>query len=116
MIRGLAYALALTWLTEGIVTLLLTRRKSFVLYNFWCNALTNPLMNVLGIVLMYKMPQFDIRIYYTAAETAVILSETTLYAFFDKKRHSKKFYFLLSLATNAASLAFGAVLSKYRLW
>ncbi|MBQ6553903.1 MAG: hypothetical protein IJR45_06615 [Firmicutes bacterium] len=107
ILTGLSYAFLLTCITEAAVTLIITRKKRFVLYNFCCNALTNPLLNILGIMLMYKMPHFNMIIYYTAGEFAVLLAETALYAFFDKNGHSKKYYFFLSLVTNAVSLAAG---------
>ena len=113
ILAGLSYAFLLTVAVEGAVTLIFTRQKVFLLYNLCCNALTNPLLNVVGLALAYKMQGFDAKLYYTAGELLVLFAEAALYAFFDNKRHSKKYYFCLSLLTNAASLAAGVLFLRF---
>lgn len=106
---AMAEALLITWMVEGIITAVLTRKARFVLFNFWCNAITNPPLNAMGI---FVFADRYFLLWAIVGEILVLLTETALYSLFDKKRQSLKRYFLLSLITNAASVLAGVVLFR----
>ena len=106
----LAVPLLLTWIIEGIVVIIFTRKPKFVLYSVWCNIITNPLLNFIGIILYNS---FGIYIYWCWAvigEIALLFSEMWLYGFFDNHALSKKYYFLLSLTANGISVLLGFII------
>lgn len=105
---NLLYALLLTIIAEGLVLLLVTRKKSWVLQSVYCNLVTNPSLNLL---LLFVRPHIG-----SAAETAliavlelaVVISEALLYRAMAGERLRK--CLLLSLAANAASYLSGRFL------
>ena len=109
LLSGLAFALVLTVLTEGIVTLIVTRKWRYVLFNYWCNVLTNPPLNL--ILFGVRSITGDAAYWAVAVlEIAVLFIECALYDKFDGHRRSKHRYFLLSLVTNAASFSLGELI------
>ena len=112
LLSNLAYALTLTILIEGAVTLLITRSKRFLLFNYWCNCLTNPLLNLAAWFLLGQTSSGAAYWAFAAVgETLVLFSEYWLYGKFDGRQQPKRRYFLLSLVTNAASFAAGELIA-----
>lgn len=113
LLTNLSAALILTVLTEGILTLLLTRRPRYLLFNFWCNALTNPLLNLALFGIRCVTDRAGI---YACAvgigEIAVVLAEYAVYRHVDAKQQRNQWYFRLSLATNAFSFLTGEIISR----
>ena len=108
----LAVPLLLTWIIEGIVVIIFTRKPKFVLYSIWCNIITNPLLNFIGILLY---DNFGIIIYWCWAfvgEILVLFSEMWLYGYFDSHSLSKKYYFFLSLTANGISVLLGFLILR----
>ena len=73
------WSFLLTLVIEGIVILIIFRRKKYVYYSMLCNLLTNPAMNLL---LAASVILFGVNTYYLTlvlAELAVILVEATVY-------------------------------------
>ena len=73
------WSFLLTLVIEGIVILVIFRRKKYVYYSMLCNLLTNPAMNLL---LAASVILFGLNIYYLTlviAELAVIFVEATVY-------------------------------------
>lgn len=113
LLTDFSAALILTILIEGLLTLLMTRKPRYLLFNFWCNALTNPLLNLalLGI----RCVTDSAGIYACAVgigEIAVVLAEYAVYRRVDARQQRNSWYFRLSLATNACSFCIGEALSR----
>lgn len=111
LLTNFAAALILTVLIEGIVTILLTRKPRYLLFNFWCNALTNPLLNL--ALFCIRSAAVSAAIYPCAVgigEIAVVCAEYTVYRCIDAKKQSNKWYFRLSLVTNAVSFCTGEII------
>ena len=115
ILNGMAYALVLTCLIEGCVTLLMKKSAEFLLFNFWCNVITNPLLNAVCIGIFYMTGSAAAyRTAVGAGEIAVLFSEALLYKAFDKGRHGFKEYFVLSLVTNLISFLSGIFIDLFR--
>jgi len=68
-----------TLVIEGIVILVIFRRKKYAYYSMLCNLLTNPAMNLL---LAASVKLFGVNAYYITlvfAELAVVLVEASVY-------------------------------------
>jgi len=110
LLTTLSAALILTVVIEGAVTLILTRSKRFLLFNYWCNCLTNPLLN---LALWFIRRETGDSAYWAVAigEIMVLLSEYLLYYIIDGKKLPRRKYFRLSLITNGASFGIGEILN-----
>ncbi len=106
---GFIYALLLTIVVEGIVMLALTRKWRWAYYNFLCNIVTNPLLN-LAVMLIFRITQ-NYGVYYVCVavgEVLVLVTEAELYhAMTDEKRGR---CYLRSLVTNACSFGLGQLI------
>lgn len=111
LLYGIAAAYITTCVIEGIVTLLMTKSPRFLLFNLWCNTLTNPLLNIGGILVMHFAGGRAFAAYTVMGEAAVLFAEARLYARFDKRSHTDAHYFLLSLVTNSVSVIAGLYVS-----
>lgn len=110
LISNFATALALTEIIELAVAWLLGCRKRHELsVIFLINLATNPLANFIVLV-AYNLLLLKINIYFLLAiETFVIITETLVLSYaLDKKL---KGAFVLSLAINSVSFAFGLLLN-----
>ena len=117
-ISSMSAALLLTWLVEGIITLLMTRSKKYFMFNVWVNMLTNPVLNFLGIFVAYRLGgQTAWVIFVAIGEVIVLFAEAWLYdaldRFTDDTLKSKLWYLRLSAVTNALSFAAGMVMNKF---
>ena len=111
LLSGLSFALVLTVLTEAVVTLIVTRKRRYVLFNYWCNVLTNPALNL--ILFGVRRITGDAADWAVAIlEIAVLFAECALYNRFDGHRRSIRWYFLLSLLTNAVSFGTGELIAR----
>ncbi|MBR6401319.1 MAG: hypothetical protein IKS17_08910 [Firmicutes bacterium] len=115
-LTAMSAALLLTWAVEGIVTLLLTKNKKYLMFNVWVNALTNPILNALGIFVAYRFGGHTAWVIYVAVgEVIVLFAEAWLYDAFDRLSgdtlKSRLWYFKLSAVTNALSFAAGVVMN-----
>ena len=111
LLSGIAVALVLTILIEGIVTLIFTRKWRYVLFNYWCNVLTNPALNLI-LYCVRSITGSDAYSAVVILEIAVLFTECALYQRFDRHRRSTRWYFLLSLLTNAVSFGTGELLDR----
>lgn len=108
----LSSALVLTVVIEGTITLCITRKARYLLFNLWCNALTNPLLNLMlfGIRCLTDTAW----IYWCCVllgEIAVLFAEFAVYRLADTKKQNTGWYFRLSLVTNAVSFSLGEILA-----
>ena len=112
LLSALGFALLLTVLSEGTAAYLLMRSPRYVLFNYWCNVLTNPLLN-LGLFLLRRMqiPVWAERGYILAAELLVVLAEAAICGAADRHALPKRKYLRFSVITNAVSFLLGAVIS-----
>ena len=116
-LTSMSAALMLTWIVEGIITLIYAKQKKYLLFSIWVNAITNPLLNALGIFVFYRLwGQTAWMIYVAVGEIIVLFTEAKLYDAFDRLSgdvlKSKMWYFMLSAITNILSFAAGIVLYK----
>lgn len=108
LLTNLSAALLLTIAAETPVTAVYARKGRYLLFNFWCNVLTNPLLN---LALFFIRRETGDSAYRAVAigELLVLYAEYRLYRLFDENRRSKRWYFGLSLTTNAFSYTFGVI-------
>ncbi len=90
----------------------MTRKPRYLLLNLWCNTLTNPLLNVL----LFCIRQTGAPAPFSAfalgiLEIAVVFAEFAVYRLADAKKQNNKWYFRLSLVTNAVSFSIGEILA-----
>ncbi len=106
----LLWALLLTVLIEGALTVLITRDRRKLRHNFLCNVITNPILNITAMLLhvLAGLPGYYLCLF--IGEPLVVLAEWRLYILFGEK--SSKKAFLLSLLTNALSLLAGLLINK----
>ena len=101
--------LLLTFMVEGVVILIIFRRKKYVYYSVLCNLLTNPALNLL---LTVSSILFGVRIYGLALvilELAVVIVEAAVYNYicgFGIKKSA-----ILSAFLNALSFAAGILVN-----
>lgn len=110
LISDFAIALALTEIIELAVAWLLRYRKGHELRAiFLINLATNPLVNYIVLV-AYNLSLLKINIYFLLAiEAFVLITETLMLSYaLDKKLNEA---FVLSLAINSVSFAFGLLLN-----
>ncbi len=110
LLSNLAYALLLTIVIEAAVALIFTRKRRYVLYSYLCNVLTNPALNL--ILYGVRCVTGDAAYWAVALlEIAVLFAECAIYRRLDARRRSVRWYFLLSLVTNAASFGTGELVT-----
>lgn len=110
LLASLGFALLLTVLTEGAVAFLMTRKARYVLYNYWCNLLTNPLLNLmLFAVRGMHPPGAVIWLCILCGEAAVFFGEAYLCKRMDGGKQARRWYLRFSLLTNAASFLLGLI-------
>ncbi|MBQ5310842.1 MAG: hypothetical protein ILP19_02210 [Oscillospiraceae bacterium] len=107
---SLIKALVLTIIIEGTVVYIITKDTKMLRYSIYCNLMTNPLLNLIGI--LFALISHNAFIIWTAVgETAVLISEAALYRLFGDV--SKKKAIILSAAANLCSFISGLLLSRY---
>lgn len=109
-IYRLLKALGLTIFIEGIVILAVTRDKVKLKHNIYCNLMTNPLLNLIAILVTIILGVKAYYIWIVIGEILVLLSEWRLYILFGEKSSEKAFFY--SFITNAVSLTAGILLAK----
>ena len=103
-------ALGLTILIEGIVIFAVTRDSQKVKHNLYCNLMTNPLLNLVAILVTIILGVKAYYIWIVIGEILVLLSEWQLYLLFGEKSSKKAFFY--SFITNAVSLGTGILMTK----
>ena len=105
------FCLILTIVIEVPVALLMTKQRRFLLYSIRCNLITNPPLNIAGLLLLQFFGMTAYICFAVVGESTVVLTEMWLYAVFDHRRSSLRRYFVLSLVCNAVSFLTGLLLS-----
>ncbi len=113
----MSLALMLTWVVEGITALIYAKEKKYLLFSIWVNAITNPLLNALGLFVVFNFwGQTAWIIYVAIGEIIVLFAEAKLYDAFDRLSggvlKSKLWYFKLSAIANILSFSAGLLLDK----
>lgn len=106
---SIVYALFLTLIIEGLVMLVLTRSKKWVYFNFLCNLVTNPILNLVMTGFWMVFP--DEVVYWIVVaigEIIVVIGEALLYRAMTGETGRK--CFIRSLATNGISFLLGLLL------
>ena len=106
---SLLSALVLTIIIEGAVVLLITKDTKILRYSIYCNLMTNPLLNLIGI-LFSALSHTAFIIWVAVGEIAVLISEAALYRLFGNV--PKKKAFIISLAANLCSFLAGILLDR----
>ncbi len=104
IIIELLSALAFTIIIEGIVVVLITRKANTLLVSVACNLLTNPLINILLIVVSI----YEMKLYYplmAVFEILVVIAEYFIYRVATDE--SKKRCVIMSVVANVLSFAIG---------
>ena len=105
---GFAQALFLTWLSEAVVVYAISRNIKLVYYSLLCNAVTNPLCNLICYTVYIR---FGLTLWYISiliCELSVYISEVYLYRYFSGLKLKK--CVILSLASNTFSLLLGILI------
>lgn len=106
-------ALAFTILIEGIVVVVITRKANALFVSVACNLLTNPLINVILIVVSI----YEINLYYplmAVLEILVVIAEYFIYRIATDE--SKKRCVIISVAANVLSFAIGMGITHLIFW
>mgnify|MGYP003295015298 CR=1 FL=1 len=101
------YPLLLTIIIEGIIIILITRKKKWLVYNIICNLLTNPLLNLSLLYLVTNNNSFLIP--FIIGEILVIIVEWLIYILISNDKKADCFKY--SLITNMISLTIGLLLN-----
>ena len=104
----LFYALLLTIVIEGLLLLLVTRSKQWVLQSVYCNLVTNPILNLILFFVRSHIGDAAETALIAVLEISVVFSEALLYRAMSGEKVGK--CLLLSLAANAASYLSGLVI------
>ena len=110
LLWSLLEALVLTIIIEGIAAYIMTRDTVKLRHNICCNLITNPLLNLIAILLVMVSGRTAYYIWLVIGEILVLISEWRLYILFGEKSGKKAF--MLSLVTNALSLSAGIILNS----
>lgn len=103
-------ALIATILIEGIVTILVTRSWKWVWYNFLCNIVTNPLLNLSISFFVNKIYGSWIYVF-IIGEAVVLFSEMWLLKLMSGETYKKCFF--ISLITNLVSCVAGLIFDAF---
>ncbi|MBQ4486844.1 MAG: hypothetical protein K6G68_03955 [Oscillospiraceae bacterium] len=106
-------ALILTVIIEGAVMILMTRDKDKLKHSVYCNLMTNPLLNLIGLLVFNIFSYKAYIIYVAVGELIVFVSEAKLYGLFGEK--SAKKAYLMSFAANMCSFLSGLILNHFDL-
>lgn len=107
---NIIYALLFTVVIEGIVMLLLTRSGRWVYCSILCNLVTNPVINL--VLMLIRRSSGSDALYLTATavgEVLVLIAEAHLYRFMTGA--ARRRCYLLSAVTNLVSFTAGLVLN-----
>ncbi len=84
-------SLGITVAVECLLTGVQSRNRSWVMFIFWINVLTNPIANLLYNGTTFLMDNSSKQLVAVAIEAAVVISETLLiFAYRKKERHGLK--------------------------
>ena len=109
-------ALILTIVSEGIVTYILTKSKTWLKLNLYCNLLTNPLLNLilaligfLGKYIESTQYRMFISYYLPLVILEIIVFGVEGHLYWLMGADSKKMCYRVSLITNCCSIVVGVI-------
>ena len=102
-------ALILTVIIEGTAVMIITKSRKVLLHSVYCNLMTNPLLNLIGLLIsFYSRGAFIAWI--VIGEAAVVLSEAALYRLFGDME--KKRSYIISFIANLCSFKAGLIINR----
>ena len=102
-------ALVLTVIIEGIAVMITAKSRKVLLHSVYCNLMTNPLLNLIGLLISFYSHGAFIA-WIVIGEAAVVISEAALYRLFgdmDKKRS-----YMISFTANLCSFTAGLIINR----
>ena len=106
IIVNLLVCLLITILIEGVCTAIMTRSFQLVKCNVYCNLMTNPLLNMIAMLIIINFSRSFYYAWVVIGEFIVLFGEMLLYRLFSDL--SIKRSFILSLVTNLLSFTLGS--------